>query len=73
MSGLQTQLDEIKRRFIATVPPEAVAVVLGATQEPVRSGIDLHVYNGDDSWELPMPGTFVGCSRSDHSACMRQC
>ena len=22
-------------------------------------GIDLSVYNGDESWELPMPGTFV--------------
>jgi peroxiredoxin len=22
-------------------------------------GIDLRVYNGDDSWELPLPGTFV--------------
>jgi len=22
-------------------------------------GIDLKVYNGDESWELPMPGTFV--------------
>src|SRR5262245_28718807 len=22
-------------------------------------GIDLSVYNGDESWKLPMPGTFV--------------
>jgi len=22
-------------------------------------GIDLRVYNGDESWKLPMPGTFV--------------
>ena len=22
-------------------------------------GIELRVYNGNDSWELPMPGTFV--------------
>jgi len=22
-------------------------------------GIDLRVYNGDEAWELPMPGTFV--------------
>ena len=22
-------------------------------------GIDLRVYNGNESWELPMPGTFV--------------
>jgi peroxiredoxin len=22
-------------------------------------GIDLSIYNGDDSWELPIPGTFV--------------
>ncbi len=37
--NLQQQLDEIKKQFIATVPPEAVTVVFETTEELVRSGI----------------------------------
>lgn len=29
------------------------------TVYPTLLGIDLPAYNGDDAWELPMPGTFV--------------
>jgi hypothetical protein len=38
-ASLQGQLDEFKRQFVATVPPEAVAVILETTEELVRSGI----------------------------------
>jgi hypothetical protein len=38
-ASLQEQLDEFKRQFVATAPPEAVAVILETTEALVRSGI----------------------------------
>ena len=38
-ASLQGQLDEFKKQFVATVPPEAVAVILETTADLVRSGI----------------------------------
>jgi len=36
---LQGQLDEFQKRFVATVAPEAVTVILETTEELVRSGL----------------------------------
>ena len=34
--------------------------VIDALQKPMRQlGLDLAKYNGDDSWELPIPATYV--------------
>jgi len=38
-ASLQGQLDELKKQFVATVPPEAVAVILETTADLVRSAI----------------------------------
>jgi hypothetical protein len=38
-TSLQEQLDGFKRQFVATAPPEAVAVILETTEALVRSGI----------------------------------
>jgi hypothetical protein len=38
-ASLQGQLDAFKKQFVATVPPEAVAVILETTADLVRSGI----------------------------------
>jgi hypothetical protein len=38
-ASLQGQLDEFKKQFVATVPPEAVAVILETTADLVRLGI----------------------------------
>ena len=38
-ASLQGQLDEFKKQFVATVPPEARAVILETTGELVRLGL----------------------------------
>jgi peroxiredoxin len=42
--------NEVARRY---------GLVLSLAQTPRPVSADLPSYNGDDSWELPMPGTFV--------------
>jgi peroxiredoxin len=54
--------NHVARRFGLVYP-------LGAEMRGIYLGfgVDLAAYNGDDSWELPLPGTFV----IDHALTVR--
>jgi hypothetical protein len=54
--GLQDKLDEYKKRFLEKAPPEAVAVIQGATEDLKNSGIlDKVLKVGEPAPEFSLP------------------
>ena len=63
MSTLAARLDRMREGFEKQAPAEALAIMHAATDD-LRGiyetfGITLPDFNGDDTWELPLPARIV--------------